>query len=213
MNIKFAGLAACLVLGGIAFGATPAYATLDPYHPGIVILGACPEYETGNTSQWVDYDNHHAISITSVDGYAGFEVIGNVSSILHDVLPGNSRGPIPPGTLSFRVASQTKGATYTIWVFSNNNCAISVEEGVAPVNGVVTAKIGTSLTPGGLYAGEVQVFLGVPGTVDNLRAIVGDVQINGVALPGSTMTDSADTYPGVSFCSYGEFEGCDEPDQ
>lgn len=191
-------IAAIIAIIGTAYGA-PAFATLDPYHPGIVVPGQCPQYGP-NSSTWVNVNGHHALSLyTEGNEWAGFQVLGNVAAVEHGVLPPYGRGPLPNGYVSFSVFSANPAARFQVWQFAPDGNYSMKGIFFEPVNGVVTIPIVPPNPGDGVYSAEVEVYLAPQGDVPG-RAVVGNFQINGVALPGSPLVDNRAQYP-ADFCS------------
>lgn len=175
----------------------------SPYHSGVVVPGVCPSDGFVNSSQWVTVGGHHALSITTSEaignsqvvftGAAGFEIYGNVNSVLHGVLPstGGGSGILPLGDLTFQIISNNDPANYMSWDIRNAGGNIYSSGQITNLKAGQTIHIpltAASAGEGGVLPVYVPFFLD---TTDDVvaRVVVGGFAINGVPIHATTQVD------------------------
>lgn len=202
-------LFAIALISGIAVG-SPAQAQVNNhFHPAVVIPAACG-VEYGQQSYWTVVDGHHVLYMTNIagePGFGGFEVLGNVQAVEHNILPSTNpgKGPLTPGWFSFQVASvgPSGAEPYFSYLVASSTDYI-MNSGSTQIDPKGTQYIhvpaGSSATG---YPCEIQVVLFCDNGLD-VRATVGNFVYNGVPITGSaTVRDFDQSTPG-SFCSNNE---------
>lgn len=157
---------------------------------GIVVPAGCPD-DPGNTEVWTIYDGHHALILNVGDDLAGFEVLGNVQSVEHGVIPTSAqgRGPLETGLFTFQVpvltgADAASNLVYGL-VSNTGERYPNYQQTVNVVSGTAYIPVTNPPSGKGQYPCQIQViYQAEPG-----RAVVGNFRLNGIELPGTQLHD------------------------